>query len=322
MKKLSVLLMTLFLAGAFFSCTNEMREDEPIPKTVTQKGKKKVLIHSEAEKEVSSPVSNMGIVPYIIAGENNGGNRTCLEVAHAWDKDDDYFLCGEKIDYEEYEGWQGDFPEGLKVNVFEESKTLSFLMDECIKMGDKYYKVGAVIVKGGNAANVYFYENGTLSDKKLAAPDGKMISNLTFCFIECEKEKELILAVKSFYSDGSNNDYTISKGEYIFDGGWCGGLGINTYPETTEFDLRDGVGNVKVEEEEDSEGKHFLVVTVDLTEGLLLSRTHLYVGSRAGITDEELMNGDCPDYPNWPYKKLTQENTHIFKIEYDSIIID
>ena len=320
MKKITLLLVSVFLAVAFFSCTNEMREDEPIPKSIKQKGKK-MVITSETQKKESSPVSHKNVVPYIISGENNGGNRTCLEVAHAWDKDDDYFFCGEKIDYKEEEGWKGVFPDGLKVTVFEESKTLSFSMEECIKMGDKYYQVGAVIVKGGNAANVYFYQDGTLSDKKLGAPDEKMISNLTFCFIECEKEKELILAVKSFYSDGSNNDYTISKGEYIFDGGWCGGLGINTYPGTSEFDLSDGVGSVKVEEEY-SEGKHYLIVTVDLIEGLVLSRTHLYVGSREGITDDELMNGDCPDYPKWPYKKLTQENTHIFKIEYDSIIID
>ena len=52
------------------------------------------------------------------------------------------------------------FLHGLEVTV--DGIYVSFIMEDCILMDGKYYKVGAVIVKGGNAANVYYYPDGTL----------------------------------------------------------------------------------------------------------------------------------------------------------------
>jgi len=319
MKNLVYLLLGLFLVGGIYSCTNEMKKDSPVPKSVNKKGKQVGPIPSVTEKEQSTPISENGIVPYIIPGQNPGGNRTCDEVEEAWGKGDDYFICGEKIDYEEDEGWLGDFPDGLQVTVDDENKTLSFSMDECISIDGKSYKVGAVIVKGGNGANVYFYENGTLSDAGLGAPGGKfLVSNLTFCFVECDRE--WTLAVKSWYYDDSYRTYAVSKGTSYFDTGfWCDQLGIHSYPGTSYIEMinyYDGnitVGSVTIEEV-NPEGVRSLKITVDLEDDLVLDHTYLYFGELTGITEGPLKPIGCPDYDNWPYQDGTNVNTHVFII--------
>ena len=152
---------------------------------------------------VSTPTSDLGIVPMIIDGENRGGNRTCEEVASAWGIVPNPFYCGDKLDYGDYE-FNGVWPKGLVVTVTDD-KYVSFEMEDCIMLGDKYYKVGAVIVKGSAAANVYYYgSEGTSGDKGLASPINASgspadLSNLKFCFIECkEKPKELIIVLKTY----------------------------------------------------------------------------------------------------------------------------
>jgi len=166
-----------------------------------------ITVKVESAPVSDGDLSNLkdGIKPYIIPGENRGGNRTCAEVAAAWKLDSNPFLCGNKIDYDG-ENFVGNFPSWLNVTVTD-GTFVSFSAAECGMIGDKYYKVGAVIVKGSSDANVYYYPDGTLSDSGLSSPKNASgsaagLSNLTFCFIECEKEiPELVIAFKSYLND-------------------------------------------------------------------------------------------------------------------------
>ena len=166
------------------SCNKDMTDDSEL------EGLKKAQLYPLKFPSHCLPVSEDRIIPHIIPGANNGGNRTCAEVATAWKLDPNPFLCGDKIDYT-YGEFAGVFPNGLSVTT--DGKFVSFEMDDCILIGDNCYKVGAVIVKGSNAANVYYYPNGTIGDSGLASPMNASgnpagLSNLTFCFVECEQE--------------------------------------------------------------------------------------------------------------------------------------
>jgi hypothetical protein len=123
-----------------------------------------------------------------------GGNLTCGDVADYLNSLEGYeeFSFDEttgKLDYDDGE-FDGVWPDGLNVQVIN-GTYVSFDIDGTIKIGDYCYVVGAVIVKGGNDANVYFYENGILSDEGLHSPvnaSGKPagLSNLTFCLIKVD----------------------------------------------------------------------------------------------------------------------------------------
>lgn len=185
MKKITHLPAILFMFAAIVSCNKDMTDDSELDLL------KKAKVGAAAGKVESLPVSDGSIKPCIIPGANNGGNRTCAEVATAWELVPNPFYCGVKIDYNAGV-FAGTFPSGLNVTVTDR-KYVSFEMEDCILIGEKYYKVGAVIVKGSNAANVYYYPTGTIGDSGLASPinaSGSLagLSNLTFCFIECEKE--------------------------------------------------------------------------------------------------------------------------------------
>ncbi len=142
----------------------------------------------------STPVSDGGVTPYIIPPEypgklgSNGGNRDCADVAAAFGAS--FIYSSDKVDYENG-AFQGSFPAGLNVTV-EEGKYVSF--SGTVFWKNKTLCVGAVIVKGGNDANVYYYPGGSYGDSGLAAPlnpNGMPagLSNLTFCFVVCGEQQ-------------------------------------------------------------------------------------------------------------------------------------
>jgi hypothetical protein len=314
MKKTIYLLATLFVIAAIASCSKEATGDSEFEML-----KKATVI---TVPTASQPVSlGEGVTPYLIPGSNNGGNRTCAEVATAWKLDPNPFLCGEKIDYNNG-AFTGVFPSGLNVTVTA-GKYVSFNMEDCILIGDKYYKVGAVIVKGSNEANVYYYPEGSISDSNLASPINASgapagLSNLTFCFVECERP-QLVIAVKSFYWAGSDYEtqgyaWTGSEGSYIFlpTAEWCQYLGVIYYPEKSTFPMlrevtRENIGTVTI-----VEGSNSLIVTVTLEEGGILDRTYLYVGDLEGIYG----TGSCPVYTSWLYQDMSDAQTHTFVVPY------
>ncbi|MDX9942365.1 MAG: hypothetical protein RBS53_09090 [Bacteroidales bacterium] len=141
---------------------------------------------------MSTPVSGSGVTPQIIDGENGGGNRTCGEVAEAFKTSFD--LSVGQYNYEDGV-FDNEWPEGLTVTT--DGTYVSFTVDGTIRIEGMCYIVGAVIVKGGNDANVYYYADGTLSDTGLSAPVNASggpagLSNLSFCLyaVDCPEEEE------------------------------------------------------------------------------------------------------------------------------------
>ena len=207
MKKSKLFFVILFVAAAVISCSKDNRNDNGMD--LVKKSKEvPVLV-----KMPSAPISDGdlnnpqdGTTPFIIPGANNGGNRTCAEVAAAWDLIPNPYLCGTKVDYSG-DDFASKFPSWLHVSVTN-GKFVSFRMDDCAMIDGKYYRVGAVIVKGSSDANVYYYPDGTLFDSGLASPVNASgapagLSNLTFCFIECKKEyPDLVIAFKSYLNEG------------------------------------------------------------------------------------------------------------------------
>lgn len=200
---------------AVVSCskeTNNGPENDQFAESML-KGKKVVL----TEKVPSSPISDNSVTPYIIPGKNNGGNRTCMEVGYEFAGDPEYFdLCGQKIDYED--GFVKNFPSGLDVQT--DGRYVSFSVDGSIKINGENYLVGAVIVKGSDKANIYFYPDGALGDSGLAAPvnrSGKPagLSNITFCLVKYDMTPVLAFKSQMLYlgqdtissaSDGTDSD--------------------------------------------------------------------------------------------------------------------
>jgi len=248
----------------------------------------------------STPISNGGVVPVILAVDKpRGGNVSCTDVEQAFTVS---LLCGEKIDYTNEIRFEEAFPEFLNIDL--EGIYVSFNMDECLLIDDKYYKVGAVIVKGSNSANVYYYENGVLSDSGLAAPGDKyMVSNLTFCFIECEMEEDLIIAAKVWYYDGDWLTNALSTGSNVFSPGiWCGDgpLGINSYPDIDTIPLEHSTRHYNVGALIVTNG----IVTISLNEGCTLYDAYIFIGTlEEFLAPENLQADGCPDYKYAPWVK-------------------
>ena len=103
MKKITLLLSLLVMITFMFSCSKDSTEAPGV---------------SLKSSKVSAPVSADGITPLIIDGANNGGNRTCSEVAAAWGLRSDYFICGDKLDFGDFDSdgsyeFNGEFLNGL-----------------------------------------------------------------------------------------------------------------------------------------------------------------------------------------------------------------
>lgn len=270
----------------------------------------------------SSPVSAALVTPVILGVDKpKGGNVTCQDVQEAFKTTFD--KCGDRINYGDFDG-DGDFEfdsnfDGVEV-VVTGGKFIEFTVTND---PGTCYKVGAVIVKGSNSANVYYYSDGILHDSGLASPTNASgtpagLSNLTFCLIECEPELlEVVIAVKAWYgilTDGiwSNYTYAVSSGTYVYSANdWCDVLGINYFPTTSTFALTGEAGSVNIEVGWPN-GVRSLIITVDLKDDLTLYKTSLYVGTLEGLGDMTV----CPDYANWPYQDGTYSNTHVFTIPY------
>lgn len=290
MNKLNYLFVSLFIVAAIVSCQKDGSDD--------------VVLKGNTVKTESLPVT--AVIPYIIPGDNNGGNRTCAEVEAAFTLPSGYFRCGEKIDYTDG-NFAGKFPEGLTVTVTD-GTYVTFEMKDCIEIDGRFFKVGAVIVKGGNDANVYYYEGGSIGDEDLASPVNKNgkpagLSNLSFCFVECEPEMpELVIALKTYLvkpKQGETPAYS--------DFGWAvsGGLGVSTerglhmgynlysYIGDNEFDLVKATldeiigktGTIKARDYWDN-GIYYLEVIIDTEDPVIFfGKTYLYVGSPEGYTN-------------------------------------
>ena len=142
----------------------------------------------------SSPTSAGGVAPYIVDNPGPGGNVTCAALG--------YESSSARVNYSSG-SFDAPFPAGITVNV----------------TGGTYvswtstFDIGAVIVKGSAAANIYEYSPASLGDSGLASPltpsgSPAGLSNLTFCWEgERDPEKGRIIVDKVTLPAGSQQAF-------------------------------------------------------------------------------------------------------------------
>jgi len=319
MRKLHYILAGLVLVFALVSCEKNNKHDLDVDAMKAAKAKKAVV-----ELGANIPESDGGVVPEVIPGENKGGNRTCDEVYAVLGQLDDVYLCGNKVDWDDdAEGFASSFPDGLNVTVT--GIHVGFTIDGCVEINGGFYKVGAVIVKGSNAANVYFYPGGTTADFGLAAPGDKhMVSNLTFCFVPCEVEEvELVVALKAFVNPKSGvEDVIYSTGtalpnmksvEYA---PYTVGGGLQTIILKSELSgLEAGTMTIDVENDP-VDGLDYFVVNINADDSSWSFGDHgcyFYIGSLSGL----LPLNTAGDFP---YNNYTPPENRSFKIPVSEVI--
>jgi hypothetical protein len=130
-----------------------------------------------AAKVASTPISDEGIVPYIIDGysgpSSQGGNRTCADVGIEFYGDADYYeFSSARYNYPTIPGTIGPFSVQITNGTY-------------VSWQDGFVDA-AFIVKGSAAANVYVYDGSLDSDSGLASPPAGSgpagLSNLTVCW--------------------------------------------------------------------------------------------------------------------------------------------
>jgi hypothetical protein len=205
-------------------------------------------------------------------------------------------------------------------------------LENFIQIGDKYYKVGAVIVKGSNNANVYYYSNVTMRDSGLASPCNASgtpagLSNLTFCFVECEKPGWVIaLKAQMTYpglvnpigvSDGIDSDingYNIGYNAYV--------LGqVNTYPLLNNIVQ---IGTISVTDIWKEDDIHYLRVVIDTySSDWGFWHAYLYIGTLSRFNAYRTPRSDgrfLVAYYAFPFQQGGMPEPCIFEIPFDSIM--
>jgi hypothetical protein len=286
MKKINYLLVLIMMITLIMSCSKDNPSDD---ETVFTKAY--VLTYE------SAPISDGLVIPAILAPDKpKGGNITCADVADAFNTT--FVRCGAKLNYGDFDS-DGDFEfdgefDGVQVTVDEGTYvnfTIKNLPGEC-------FRVGAVIVKGGNSANVYYYPEGTLGDGGLAAPINRSgspagLSNLTFCFVECNEPEPQIITVKTYFKVNDGAGYCVSSGRVVFmEGAWCASWlwGVNEYPFSKTIDMHAPGTAQKLGEVNMVDGK----IIVKLNEGLTIDNTYLFIGTEAELLAS--LSGGCPTY--------------------------
>ncbi|WP_373523159.1 hypothetical protein [Aquiflexum sp.] len=138
----------------------------------------------------STPISTVQLItPYIIDGDNPGGNRTCEEVADAFGLDP-FQVSSDRVNYDGG-AFDASFPAGFNITTNGTTVNWSF-----IPPAGKCLDAIAFIVKGSNDANVYVYGSDIYSDSGLASPVNASggsagLSNLTICYTlrDCDEQK-------------------------------------------------------------------------------------------------------------------------------------
>lgn len=133
-----------------------------------------------------------------------GGNVDCSQIGDVLGLNGLSFPVSIKNDYTGgsfVNLWDESIP-GLEVRVVG-GNTVDWWTDGNIAIGNKCYKVGAVILKSATWSNVFYYgNNGADMDKGLKTYTGQALSNLTFCLVECKSEPEQVFAMKIYLSPG------------------------------------------------------------------------------------------------------------------------
>jgi hypothetical protein len=250
-----------------------------------------IILASCDKREVELKVDPLLTSESGIVGMIYDGNTSCDELEGS------FVASTGKIDFVNgsFVFEQGsDWPFGLEVTVSEDGRYISFTLP-----ASSQYCVGAVIAKGGNASNVFTYNPGVKGDEGLSSPinssgNPAQLSNLTFCFVECE-QPDLVIELKT--QTTGDPAWTVVDGftaktvdYYSFVTGNVGKIFLNG-------DLSLPVGNIIVA---DTDADGLLEVTVDNSDMPLLNfnhGSHLFVG-----TLEQYMTLITPY--EFPYQKV------------------
>lgn len=234
----------------------------------------------------SSPTSIEGIVPAIIAGANEGGNRTCEEVAAAFSSPEvlDEFgnVISEAVVVEftgegdgERRNWTGSgfdgtsWPEGFTVNVTDGK----FIDWSYLPPPGYCLKNLAFIVKGSDQANVYYYDGDAIvySDGGLASPPNASggpagLSNLTICYSIEPCDTVIEEDCESDETAWASRAATYDKYNPLGGGNWATWVNYTGVEQT--FGLFAGqfynIGNVKLEP---ANGGSKVKITITMTNG-------------------------------------------------------
>jgi len=125
----------------------------------------------------SAGTSTGGVSPFLYE-TGTGGNVACAEITQVANASS--LSSSDRVDVQG-NGFSGTFPAGLDVTLASNKRSISFTST---------FAITAVIVKGGNAANVYVYSPTSparLADGGLVAPSNPGggpadVSNVTFCW--------------------------------------------------------------------------------------------------------------------------------------------
>ena len=138
-------------------------------------------------QNTGSTTTTTGVQPVQVSGANNGGNVTCSEAAQAGNLEGYEYTTGKQ----DYPFNSTSFGSNVSVTTDGTYVTWSITPPAGMCVANV-----AVIVKGGPAANVYYYNNGESGDTGLASPVNASgnpagLSNLTICYnlVECSQNE-------------------------------------------------------------------------------------------------------------------------------------
>lgn len=236
------------------------------------------------------------------------------------------------------DAFENGWPAGLLVKV-NDDKTVSFQISGSINLGDgKCYTIGAVIVKGGDASNVYNYTDigGATMDKGLVSPNNSSggpagLSNLTFCFMECTDNPEWIIALKTYVTTTGQWDWAISGGTgsstnsleigynpYVFN---SSEPNANNYPLNYMYNGGQ-IGNISASDYWEN-GIHYFEVVIDaFNDDWSFLDSYLYVGTLTGYNKYVTLRSDgkyVTDYMLLPFHNSEKLVTRTFKIPFSDI---
>jgi hypothetical protein len=219
------------------------------------------------------------------------------------------------------DSFENGWPAGLLVKV-EYDKSVSFQIDGAINLGDgKCYKVGAVIVKGSDASNVYDYTDidGATMDKGLVPPNNASgspagLSNLTFCFVECPEPPQKVIAFKGLYDMNYSFNWACTGGGAE----WNNFIGYHNLIADSSYKIwwygkefgEIPVGNLTIKDI-DNDGKLEVIVDNSDKPDFLYTVSYLFIGTPAEFNT---------NYESYPYVIIkpyyNSPSTVIFELPY------
>lgn len=257
-----------------------------------------------------------------------GGNVECSQLSQVVNADFENmaFTTGRN----DYSGgvFSSAWPKGLEVEVMRDGSVSWALTPEFNLLGDgSCYKVGAAIVKGSSASNIYYYgSGGATGDMGLFPPINasgtpSALSNLTFCFVKCT-EVPVYIAIKStFYPGPLEPDHynswfasaSANAADYPFrpSSDWCYDLAVLSFTKSTSFALFSPYSGLTAGTASVSKGTGGYNVTINLVDGAKLNTSYVY------ISTTKLSGTSCPDYLGWfTYNHIGTPQSDTFTVPF------